>query len=158
MPFSDPDKRRAYNREVMRRMRATRPQYRINQKIIDAARHANQRAEAAGVLGRLTIDEVRTLFAAQTSCVYCGRSDRLELDHVIALGAGGRNRPDNIVIACRWCNADKHKADHPTRWANDHDRCVDCGTTERRHWCHGRCLRCHGVYDRARRRVRKVAA
>jgi hypothetical protein len=28
------------------------------------------------------------------------------------------------------------------RWAREHDRCVECGTTERPHWAHGYCDRC----------------
>jgi DNA-binding winged helix-turn-helix (wHTH) protein len=31
----------------------------------------------------------------------------------------------------------------PRVWARDHDRCLECGTTEQRHRGHGLCVRCH---------------
>ena len=40
-------------------------------------------------------------------CVYCGKSskrNRLELDHVVPKSAGGADRYDNLVAACRPCN------------------------------------------------------
>lgn len=43
-------------------------------------------------------------------CRYCGRSARvvlLEVDHVIAVAAGGPDDPDNLVTACGDCNAGK---------------------------------------------------
>lgn len=45
---------------------------------------------------------------------------------------------------------------HP--WAENHEYCVDCGTTDRPHSAHGKCLRC-ASRDRTRRyRARKAAA
>lgn len=39
---------------------------------------------------------------------YClERFDDLEIEHVIALVRGGSNYPENIVPACRSCNAAK---------------------------------------------------
>ena len=160
MPYADPIKRREMARIYTRRYREN-PNARRRQKIYDATRHANERAQRNGVLGRLRAEEVQALFDAHPTCAYCGRSDRLELDHVIPLSHGGMNRPENIVIACRWCNADKHQAVHPTRWANKHLACIECGTTERPHICHGRCRTCHNrVYaeQRRARRARKKAA
>jgi hypothetical protein len=41
-------------------------------------------------------------------CAYClERCDRLERDHVVALSRGGDHSADNIVPACRSCNATK---------------------------------------------------
>lgn len=31
----------------------------------------------------------------------------------------------------------------PGQWASEHERCIDCGTTKRRHYGHGRCWRCY---------------
>jgi 5-methylcytosine-specific restriction endonuclease McrA len=48
-------------------------------------------------------------------CAYCGvrtREDRITLDHVRARkGQSAYDRPDNLVLACRECNA--QKADMP---------------------------------------------
>jgi hypothetical protein len=43
-------------------------------------------------------------------CVYCGadsRDEALEVDHMTPRCKGGSNRPDNLVTACRRCNAGK---------------------------------------------------
>lgn len=40
-------------------------------------------------------------------CVYCGSEDNLCLDHLIPLMKSGDNEIDNIVLACKQCNAGK---------------------------------------------------
>lgn len=43
-------------------------------------------------------------------CRYCGADPVktvLQIDHVIAVANGGTNEPDNLVTACRECNAGK---------------------------------------------------
>lgn len=48
------------------------------------------------------------LVAAWGGCAYCGTPDRpLQKDCVMALSRGGRYTLDNIVPACRSCNASK---------------------------------------------------
>ncbi|MHB8631305.1 MAG: HNH endonuclease signature motif containing protein [Candidatus Limnocylindria bacterium] len=42
-------------------------------------------------------------------CTYCGTAATLEPDHRVALSRGGSNRIDNILPACRRCNARKHR-------------------------------------------------
>lgn len=44
------------------------------------------------------------------SCVYCGSSKDLTLDHVIPKSKGGRTSWLNLVTACRRCNAFKGNA------------------------------------------------
>ncbi len=46
------------------------------------------------------------------ACVYCGAVNGLEVDHVVPLSRGGANTMQNIVVACRSCNATKN-ATHP---------------------------------------------
>lgn len=42
------------------------------------------------------------------ACAYCGKVlERLEMDHVIPLSKGGTHTKENIVPACRKCNAKK---------------------------------------------------
>jgi len=43
-------------------------------------------------------------------CQYCGAAApfvQLEVDHIVPVVAGGTNRPDNLITACRRCNAGK---------------------------------------------------
>jgi 5-methylcytosine-specific restriction endonuclease McrA len=40
-------------------------------------------------------------------CVYCGSTRNLTLDHVVPRSKGGGHRWDNLVTACRKCNAQK---------------------------------------------------
>ena len=43
-------------------------------------------------------------------CVYCGTGVRLEsmaVDHVVPLSRSGTNVPENLVTACKSCNAQK---------------------------------------------------
>lgn len=40
-------------------------------------------------------------------CVYCGSCKNLTIDHVIPQSKGGKDSWDNLVTACRSCNAEK---------------------------------------------------
>lgn len=40
-------------------------------------------------------------------CAYCGKSEKLEMDHVIPISKGGATTKENIVPACRSCNSKK---------------------------------------------------
>lgn len=53
-------------------------------------------------------------------CVKCGSTERLELDHIIAITEGGDNSQENIQVLCKPCNGKKggkrYKGDdHHTR-------------------------------------------
>lgn len=41
------------------------------------------------------------------TCVYCGSKHQLTIDHVIPQSKGGKDSWDNLVTACRPCNAEK---------------------------------------------------
>ncbi len=43
------------------------------------------------------------------SCVNCGESDKLVLDHVIPIAKGGLSRLDNLQLLCSTCNRIKGK-------------------------------------------------
>lgn len=44
-----------------------------------------------------------------------GRADDLTLDHVVPLARGGSSKRDNLVVACRACNAAKGSDLHTAR-------------------------------------------
>ena len=56
----------------------------------------------------LTADEWAALVEAWCGCAYCGARDvALQRDCVLAISRGGRYTLDNVVPACRSCNASK---------------------------------------------------
>lgn len=40
-------------------------------------------------------------------CLYCGATEDLTLDHIMALDNSGPHREDNLLVACRRCNSSK---------------------------------------------------
>jgi 5-methylcytosine-specific restriction endonuclease McrA len=40
-------------------------------------------------------------------CAYCQTNLATEIDHVVPIARGGRDAPDNVLPACRGCNASK---------------------------------------------------
>lgn len=138
MPHADPVVRATYLREYKR---ANRYRYAPRQRLYDCAKHANERAAECGAPGRLAPEDVQTVLDAGT-CFYCGGTALLGLDHVVPLHDGGANAVENLVCACRSCNASKHRADRPRRWAWRYDQCIQCGQTESKHYGNGLCNRC----------------
>lgn len=64
----------------------------------------------------LTDDQWNALKLAWGGCAYCGAADSaLQRDCVLALSRGGRYTLDNVVPACRSCNASKCNAE-VTAW------------------------------------------
>ena len=64
----------------------------------------------------LSAEQWAALKAAWVGCAYCGATDKpLQRDCVLALSRGGRYTLENIVPACRSCNASKCN-DEITGW------------------------------------------
>lgn len=55
------------------------------------------------------IDEKKIYALCNNQCVYCGSTEKLTLDHVVALANGGSHTEDNLVVACKSCNSSKGK-------------------------------------------------
>ena len=56
----------------------------------------------------VTLDQWKVILERYNyACAYCGKKKKLELDHYIPLSNGGRHAYDNIVPACKSCNARK---------------------------------------------------
>ena len=71
-------------------------------------------------MGRVTHDlsdeQWIALKAAWGGCAYCGATDNpLQRDCVLPISRGGRYTLDNVVPACRSCNASKSN-DEVTGW------------------------------------------
>ena len=46
----------------------------------------------------------RSILTNDSKCVKCGSSEKLEIDHIIAISNGGKNEESNIQILCSKCN------------------------------------------------------
>ncbi len=72
-----------------------------------------RRARMRGIINTLTFKEwIEILKKYKFRCIYCGKEfdlfNRPERDHTIPISKGGNNVRENIVPACRSCNARKH--------------------------------------------------
>jgi 5-methylcytosine-specific restriction endonuclease McrA len=144
MPYRDPEQRRAYGREWMRRnadraraamqrWRERHPEahraenaayyvrhaerlkdriaqyHRANPAVV-RAKYQKHRALRLAAEGAFTSEEWQKLIREYGGrCAYCIKIAPLEPDHRIALSRGGSNRIENILPACRRCNARKHR-------------------------------------------------
>lgn len=81
---------------------ASRRWYRRNrEKVLDDF-HARRQAERQGIV---TLARLGHLLASP--CLYCGATERIEIDHVVPLSRGGKHEDANLAPACRRCNASK---------------------------------------------------
>jgi hypothetical protein len=74
----------------------------------DTSEFANMRNES-----RRSYEEV--MARSSSVCSYCGGNEKLEIDHKTPLSRGGDNSIENLVAACRACNASKG-AKTPEEW------------------------------------------
>ncbi len=81
------------------------------------ARAARRRKRRLAQVGHdLTDAQWGALQAVWGGCAYCGEADgQLQRDCVLAISRGGRYTLDNVVPACRSCNASKCN-DEVTAW------------------------------------------
>lgn len=61
-------------------------------------------------IGSLFQDE-KSKLNSEKCCVYCGKTRSLQLDHIIPRNKGGKDSGENLVWACRTCNASKNDND-----------------------------------------------
>jgi 5-methylcytosine-specific restriction endonuclease McrA len=54
-------------------------------------------------------------------CVYCNKTGKLTLDHVIPISRGGEHTKYNVVPACKSCNSKKHNK-MPKEWLGEISR------------------------------------
>ena len=102
------DNRAYYNRHRDERLQRSAAYHRANPHV-GRARTQNYRARKIAALGSFTAAEWLALVEqCQGRCAYCGETGPLEADHRIPLARGGTNNIDNILPACRRCNAKKH--------------------------------------------------
>jgi hypothetical protein len=42
-------------------------------------------------------------------CIYCGKEDKLTVEHILPRHCGGEDIPENVVMVCQSCNSSKGK-------------------------------------------------
>lgn len=109
---ADPEKFRA----------AMRDRYRRDPSSAKNAYH-KRKARLTGNLATLTRSQWKSIIDwFDNRCAYCGiKCERLTQDHVIPISRGGTHDAQNVVPACRHCNAIKYartpaQAGMPIRW------------------------------------------
>jgi len=101
--------RRQYYARHREQQIAQSAQYHRDHPEVGRARSQNYRARRYAATGSFTPGEWLDLVALNGGqCAYCGSADQLEADHRIPLARGGSNSIENIIPACRSCNAQKH--------------------------------------------------
>ena len=86
--------------------------YRINNPELLKISSQRRRAKKYLLPSTLTIDQwenIKQYF--ESKCCYCGQEKPLEQEHFIALSKGGEYTHNNIIPACRSCNAQKRDKD-----------------------------------------------
>lgn len=69
----------------------------------------NRRARKLQASGSFTKDQFIDLCEQyEQLCAYCGKKDKLTVDHIVPLSRGGSNYIENIAPACGKCNARKY--------------------------------------------------
>jgi 5-methylcytosine-specific restriction endonuclease McrA len=83
--------------------------YDANPDKVRARKHRRRARLKDGVSPGVTPSEWRTILKqCGHACRYCGATGvRLTRDHVVAIAAGGRDEPGNLVPACKSCNSAK---------------------------------------------------
>ena len=102
------DKRRAYVRRWNKE----------NRECVRAFQRRYKARKRGATYARFTAADWRIiLLTFDARCAYCGRrAGVLEQDHVIPLSRGGAHSRENIVPACRSCNAKKSDNPAPSFW------------------------------------------
>lgn len=101
--FLHPERGREYDRRSYEKHRESviRRKMRVNDM---------RRAWKHGALEVVEVNRESIFERDGLACYLCGnefdRSD-LQLDHVVPLSRGGSHTPDNIRVACKWCNSRK---------------------------------------------------
>jgi 5-methylcytosine-specific restriction endonuclease McrA len=112
-PELNRERHRKYKRAARLRdgakMNAQRAAYLVRHPEVKRAKEQAYRARKIAAPGSFTGAEWLELVARWGNvCAYRGEPGPLEPDHRVPLARGGTNYIDNILPACRNCNASKH--------------------------------------------------
>lgn len=101
----------------------------------------------------------KALERANNKCEICGSKKDLIVHHKDKKGRGSKiknNSLDNLIVLCKSCHIKEHRKDllnakeeqFSKKWALKYDKCIVCGTTNRKHQAKGMCVNCYAKYMR----------
>jgi len=95
-------------RQVQKRQR-----YHANpkNKEVQMVHNRTRKFRLRGAGGHHSVYDIRKQYTNQNGCCYwCSKelNGVYQVDHVIPITRGGTNWPDNLVVACSFCNISKH--------------------------------------------------
>ncbi len=61
-----------------------------------------------------TRDFRKNYFSSDTVCKICGSKEKIEVDHIVPISAGGKNEESNLQFLCRQCHKTKTNEDYYT--------------------------------------------
>ena len=102
---------------------------------------------------------IKALIRDNFKCQSCRKNKnevkRLEIHHIDGNGSQKpykerNNKLENLITLCSPCHSmvEISRRGHPAvnaksgKWAIRFEKCISCGTTEKKHICHGLCTRC----------------
>ena len=89
-----------------------------NRKNYGFVMHTYKRLTEAQINPSAILRENKMLVESDCCCAYCGDKENLQWEHIIPKSRGGPDSIDNMVQACRECNASKGAKD-PFEWYGD---------------------------------------
>lgn len=98
--------KRIANNPEMAKIYNARSKRRNHLAVAANTRRRNARRKANGIF---QISKKELLKLSKQPCFYCGATERLTVDHVIAIARGGRDSIGNLVSACKSCNSQKRE-------------------------------------------------
>lgn len=112
----------------------------------------------------------KVLLRDDYKCSVCGEkkeSSKLTVHHKDRNGRGvtdKNNDLSNLITLCRSCHAKEHYKDlksalkdkYKDKWSIKYDKCIECGTTERKHKAKGYCINCHARYLRNKKKEEDI--
>jgi hypothetical protein len=103
------EKRKVYLREYQKHYSAT--EHGKTKVRLKSLHYSARKAQAEG---SFTPEDIERIKAGQTDkqgrvhCWWCGKvMTAWQIDHIVALNAGGSNKPENLCLACKPCNSGK---------------------------------------------------
>lgn len=97
----------AEKREIAKRLKEKERRRQLEKQVRQELIEAGELMPAAGrePIPRDIVDAVYTRDGGR--CVYCGSTDKLQIDHIIPFSKGGVDTVENFQILCQRCNIEK---------------------------------------------------